>query len=254
MDTNENHVTVVSGGGSGMGRDTALRLADAGETVLVVGRRDSALRETAKLATSPDRIEVVAADLTTAAGAASVVTAVAGRPVHGIVAAAGGQGAFYHSGSDTVLSDVEQRWTAALRLNFYSSLLLVEGLLPLLADRRGRVVLIGSTAALDGDGGPYVAAKAALHGYGLDLARRLGPRGVTVNVVAPGFVGDTGFFEAAGFGSSEPLRDQLAAHTLVGRVGTPSDVSECVRWLLSESAGWVTGQVISPNGGTVLVH
>ncbi|MCW2811385.1 MAG: short-chain dehydrogenase/reductase [Friedmanniella sp.] len=245
------HVVVVSGGGSGIGRAVALQQAAAGRRVLVVGRRPDALAGTAALA-EDGRVETVAADLSTPGGAAAVATAVGGRTVGGLVAAAGAQGAFNQPGP--TLAEVDSAWTEALRSNLFSALLLVEALTPRLADTIGRVVLVGSTAGLTGAGGGYAAAKAALHSYGRTLARSLGPRGITANVVAPGLVLDTGFFDTVDGPPAEPALARSAARTLVGRLGAPADVAACVGWLLSPEAGWTTGQVISPNGGVVLVR
>lgn len=246
-----NDYFVVTGGGSGMGRDIALRLAEGGNDVLVVGRRNEPLRQTAALAAN-GTIDVFSADLSAADGATALRDHVGDRTIAGLVTAAGGQGSFVAGGSDPV--EVRDRWDAAMAKNFYSALLPVETLAPALADERGRVVLISSTAALDGSGGPYASAKAALTGYGMDLAQRLGPRGITVNVVAPGFVADTEFFEAGGFGSADAVSSQAAEATLVGRVGTSADITHVVLALLDRNAGWTTGQVISPNGGTVMVR
>jgi 3-oxoacyl-[acyl-carrier protein] reductase len=91
--------------------------------------------------------------------------------------------------------------------------------------------------------------KAALHGWVYDLARDLGQHGGTANVVAPGFVPDTGFW--AGRLTAESRRER-AAQTLVGREGTPAEIASLIAWLLGPDGGWVTGQVLSPNGGVVL--
>lgn len=84
-------LTVVTGGGSGMGRDIALDQTRLGHDVLLVGRRGAALDETAALVTGPGQVSSVVADASTPDGAAAVLAAVAGRPVRAVVAAAGGQ-------------------------------------------------------------------------------------------------------------------------------------------------------------------
>jgi NAD(P)-dependent dehydrogenase (short-subunit alcohol dehydrogenase family) len=94
-----------------------------------------------------------------------------------------------------------------------------------------------------------VAMKAALHGLAFDLARELGPHGGTANVIAPGFVPDTEFW--AGRLTAESRQDR-AAQTLVGRAGTPAEIASLIAWLLGPEGGWMTGQVLSPNGGAVL--
>jgi len=245
-------LTVVTGGGSGMGRDIALDQARLGNEVLVAGRRGDALDETAALATGPARISTVVADASTPDGAAAILAAVQGRKVRAVVAAAGGQGGFKEPGA--ALQEVEAAWSAALRQNLFSAVLPVEALLPSMPQDEGRIVLIGSTAGLDGRGGPYATAKAALAGYGRDLAVRAGKRGITANTVAPGFVASTGFFEAGGYGDSGPMTPIMAARTLVGRVGQPRDVTACVRWLLDVDSGWITGQTIAVDGGSIMLR
>ncbi len=240
---------IVTGGGTGMGRDIALELSRRGAQVLVVGRRQAPLVETC--ACAPGNVTPLAADMSSTDGVRALEAALAERPVSGVVLAAGGQGEFYAEGSADP-AEVRQRWDAAFQKNFFSALLPTQMLLQHLDDMRGRILFISSTSALDGRGGPYAAAKAALHGYCLSLAQQLGPRGITVNTIAPGFVADTGFFEAAGFGSAAPMIPAAAAGTLVGRVGRPADVTAMAVALLSAGAGWTTAQFISVNGGSVL--
>ncbi|MEJ2890512.1 SDR family oxidoreductase [Actinomycetospora aeridis] len=101
-------------------------------------------------------------------------------------------------------------------------------------------------------GGPYATAKAALNGYGCELADRLRPRGITANAVAPGFITDTEFFDNGFLGESfdaSSAAARSAAATKVGRVGSAAEIAAAVGWLLGADAGFPTGQVISPNGG-----
>lgn len=245
-------LVVVIGGGTGMGRDIAQDQVTLGNDVLVVGRRSGPLEATLQSAGGPGQMTAVAADASTAAGADAIVAAVGDRPVRGIVAAAGGQGSFIRPG--TGAADIAAAWAAALQVNLFTVVLPVEALLPRMLDTEGRIVLISSTAGLDGQGGPYATAKAAVAGYGRELAARVGERGITANTIAPGFVAETDFFTAGGFGDSGPMIATAAARTLVGRVGRPSDVTAGARWLLSADAGWVTGQTIAIDGGTVMLR
>jgi len=252
-------LVVVTGAGSGMGRDIAVDQARLGRHVVLVGRRRDPLEQTAAAGAAAGvdagAFTVVAADTSTTAGAQELVAAVAGRPVTGVVAAAGGQGDFRaHDAAQGGAASADQAWTEALRKNLFTAVLPVEALLPLMAEGSGRIVLIGSTSGSDGSGGPYATAKAALAGYGRDLAVRAGARQITANTVAPGFVADTEFFEAGGLGDGDRFIEDVAAQTLVGRVGRPADVTSAVRWLLASDAGWVTGQTIVVSGGTVLAR
>ena len=121
-----------------------------------------------------------------------------------------------------------------------------------MASPGGRVLFLSSIAAYRGSGsGAYAASKAALHPYAFDLAREFGPRGITVNVVAPGYVEDTGFF---GGSMEEARRARLVAETSTGRAGTPADVADTLHWLASPGAGHVTAQIVQVNGGAERGH
>ena len=165
-----------------------------------------------------------------------------------MVAAAGGLSPAPESG--TGLATLRADWLIAFESNVLTAALLVEALRPQLEEQAGRVVLLSSVAAMRGSGGgPYGAMKAALHAWMFDLARQLGEHGGTANVVAPGFVPDTEFWTGR---LTEQARADRAAQTLVGRAGSPAEVASLIAWLLGPDGGWMTGQVLSPNGGAVL--
>lgn len=242
-------LTIVTGAGSGMGRAIALSLVAAGQPVLAVGRREEPLRETASLSANPQLVSIATGDLSVITDVEAIVRSLGDRSLRAVVATAGGQGDFKQPGSS--VAAIHNAWSDALGKNLFSALLLIEAVLARM-EEDGRIILIGSTAGLDGQGGPYATAKAALHGYARDLARRAGKRRITANAIAPGFVAETEFFEAGGYGDGTKFVDWATAQTLVGRVGKPDDITACAEWLLSPRAGWVTGQTISVNGGSLL--
>jgi 3-oxoacyl-[acyl-carrier protein] reductase len=236
-------LAVVSGGGTGIGRAIAGMLAGEGYDVLIVGRRPDVLAD-AVTWIGPQACAVTA-DLADPAQLGPVVEAVGDRAVDVLVNNAGA----FIGGDTTTPEALAARWHASFDSNVLTAVLLTEALHARLRRPGGRIVLMSSIAAQRGGGGPYSAAKAALHGYGLDLATRLGAEGITANVISPGYITDSEFF--AGRMTEEGHRQRVAA-TLVGRAGVPDDIAEAVRWLAGPGGTFVTGQIINVNGGSVL--
>ncbi|MER7754169.1 SDR family oxidoreductase [Kitasatospora sp. NPDC097643] len=250
-----NRLAVVSGGGTGIGRAIAARLAAEGHRVVILGRRTAVLeeaREEIEWAVGEGRIVPLGVDLTDP----EAVTAAAARiaelgPVDVLVNNAG---AIVTPPADDGLAALAEAWRRDLDGNLLSAVLLTTALEGRLRRPGGRLVVISSAAAQRGGAGPhsagsYAAAKAALHGWAFGLARQLGPDGITVNVLAPGYIESTEIF---GDRWSEEFHRRKIEDTLVGRAGTPVDVAEAVAYLASPAAGYLTGQVIGLNGGAVL--
>ncbi|GII80740.1 3-oxoacyl-ACP reductase [Sphaerisporangium rufum] len=239
---------VVSGGGTGIGLATARAFAEDGDRVVIVGRRAEVLKEAAtrlNTAFDADLVSWVPADLSDAAQAEAAVGEIsAAGPVDVVVTNAGGNASFGHDGT---LAGVADAYRSNFAMNVLTAVLLTEGLLPVLRRPGGRVVHLSSVAAVRGPGA-YGGAKAALHAYTFELAQRLGPEGVTVNAVAPGFTEDTEFF--GGRATPEFIRSRVD-QTLVGRAGTPAEIAAAVRYLASPEAGYVTGQILHINGGAM---
>ncbi|MGW0493947.1 SDR family NAD(P)-dependent oxidoreductase [Streptomyces sp. NPDC003007] len=241
---------VISGGGTGIGLAAARVFAADGDRVLLLGRRAEVLQR----AGVPGAL-TYAADLAEPAdmrGVAAFVQRELGA-VDVLVHSAGGSGLLEPDApGDDPLAAVAHTWNVNFRLNVLTAVLLTEALKPRLAEPGGRVLFLGSIAAYRGSGiGAYAAAKAGLHPYAHALARELGPRGITVNVVAPGYIEDTGFF---GDTMAEERRARLIAETSNGRAGTPGDVAETLHWLASPGAGHITSQIIQVNGGAERGH
>lgn len=238
-------VSVVSGGGTGIGRAVAAELARNGDRVVIVGRRAEVLAEAAK-AIDGD-VRPVTADLSDPDDVARVRDVVAGEygRVDVLVNNAGGNTDLSDPGGDG-LADLARQWTRNFQGNVLTAVLPTEALGDLLADD-ARVVLVSSIAAVRGSGaGSYGSVKAALHPYAYNLAAALGPRGITVNVVVPGFIEETEFF---GGGMTEERRAALIGQTANRRPGRPADVAATVGWLTSPAARHVTAQIIQVNGG-----
>ena len=221
-------------------------LAD-GCRVMLLGRRLPVLEAAAESLDELGTVDVHSVDLQDADATESAMLAVAerlGGTVDIVVANAGRP--TKRPGDD--LASVRDAWVDAIDGNTMTTVLLVEALRPYLSDT-GRLIFISSAAATGHGGAAYGAAKAALHGWMYDLAVELGPAGVTCNVVAPGFIDDTGLF---GGRLTSDRRDTFVGRTLVKQIGRPADVAECVRWLAKPSAGYVTAQVIGIDGGALV--
>jgi len=151
--------------------------------------------------------------------------------------------------AEAPLDQLADSWLEAYRANALSAVLLTAALEPLLPHSGGRVVLVGCKAATTGGATPaYVAAKAALNGWVLSLAARLGPSRTTANVVAPGYTADTELVA----GRIPPDRHAaLLTGIAAGRPASSEEVAAMVRFLASPAAAYVNGQVLAVDGGVV---
>jgi 3-oxoacyl-[acyl-carrier protein] reductase len=242
-------VVVVSGGGTGIGRAVAASCAKDGDTVVIVGRRADVLAATA----AEVGAHAIVADVSEVAGAELVAAEVSERygRVDVLVNNAGGNAVLTQPDPGPEASPVARAsaaWVGNLRSNVLTAVHLTEALRDLLA-ANGRVILLSSIAAFRGSGsGSYGGSKAALHPYALDLAAALGPRGITVNVVAPGYTAETEFF---GGTMTDERHELLVGQALNKRAGQTDDVAATIRWLTSPEAGHVTAQIIQVNGGAL---
>ncbi|MEU7576612.1 SDR family oxidoreductase [Streptomyces sp. NPDC041068] len=236
---------LITGGGTGIGRAAARHFAEDGGAVIVTGRRPEPLDRLAE----EIGVRALVCDHTKPEALTKLLSKLPER-IDVLVNNAGGNTDFDTAGP-TDLASYAQAFRANLDANLVGAALTTRALDERLAEG-GAVVHVGSIAAALGSGsGAYGAAKAGLHVWNLDLARALGPRGITANVVAPGYIADTEFFRNH---LADERREQLVADTSTGRAGSPEDVAGTIAFLASPAARHITGQVLHVNGGAHTTH
>ena len=245
----EQRVAIVTGGGSGIGLAISQRLAADGASVAVFDRDGAAADAAAeKCAASGGTSIGVTVDVTDRAQIDAGVTEVRerlGRPTI-LVNNAGLQG------FDEFLSISLETWNQVLEVNLTGTFQCCQAVVPdMLEAGWGRIVNISSSSAQGGQ--PmmthYVASKAGVIGLTKALALELGPKGITVNTIPPGFIDTPMLRDSEAKGLLGKGVDHNAALTPVRRVGRPEDIAAACAFLVSEEASYVTGQVIGVNGG-----
>lgn len=244
-DTTAQRVAIVTGGTRGIGLAIAHRLAKDGFDLLVTYRGDEEAAAAAREALAPlgRRVEVLAADISTADGAGATIEAAMQRlgRLDALINNAG-------ITRDTLIMRMsEDDWDAVLTTNLKGAFLTSKAAIrPMLRQRSGRIVNLTSVVGLVGNAGQanYAAAKAGLVGLTKTLAKEVGSRGITVNAVAPGFI-TTRLTDDL----SDEIKQNLLKNTPLGRLGTPDDVAGAVAFLTSDDAAFITGHVLSVDGG-----
>ncbi|PZR97394.1 MAG: 3-oxoacyl-[acyl-carrier-protein] reductase [Candidatus Chloroheliales bacterium] len=241
----EGRVALVTGASRGIGRATALRLAEMGAIVAV----------NYNASTTP--AEEVVNQITTAGGSAAAFAADVADPkaAEGLIAAVNdkfGKLDILVNNAGIVRDNIMMRmsleeWDAVLNTDLRSMFVTAQAALRgMMRNRWGRVINLTSVVALSGNSGQvnYAAAKAGVIGLTKSLAREYASRNITANAVAPGFI-DTDIVAVI----PDNIKAEMLKQIPLGRIGKPEEVAEAIAFLASERAGYITGQVLSVNGG-----
>jgi len=232
---------IVTGGSRGIGLGIVRTLADAGHRVIALARRDST--ELAAAREANEAIHFRACDLSEIAGLGDLVRGIHAEfgPIYGLVNNAGlGTGGVLATMPDTAIEQL-------VKLNLVSPMVLTKYVVrAMMVDGGSRIVSIGSIVGATGyrSLSAYSATKAALAGFTRSLARELGPLGITVNAVAPGFIATEMTREL-----DAGARAQIARRSALHRMPETKDVAGAVGYLMSEAARNITGIVLTVDAG-----
>jgi 3-oxoacyl-[acyl-carrier protein] reductase len=237
-------VAIITGASQGIGRDTALALAEAGAKVVVAARNE-------------EKLAALAAAIAAAGGEAFALKLDVADPEQ--VKAAFKQVLEKFGRVDILVNNAavtrdglamrmkKDDWDAVLQTNLTGAHLCIQQVLPtMMKARTGRIINISSVVAQSGNAGQanYVAAKAGLIGLTKAIAIEIASRNITVNAVAPGFI-ETPMTEVL----PDKVKEELKVRIPLGRMGSPRDVASAIVFLASDEAGYITGHVLNVNGG-----
>jgi len=239
-------IALVTGGSSGIGLGIALRLAHDGLDVVITGRDEGRLR--AACEKIGRGAAWIVADVSRRAEIARLADAILERhPVIDVLI--NNAGIMKTTSLETEADELERIWDETFNINLKGMMFVTHALSPLLRAPGGRVVNMSSIAGQTGGTVAgmlgYSASKAGVNGLTLALAREFAPRGITVNAVAPGMIDETGLTGTF----DEARRARTKGMIPLGRPGLPAEIASAVSWLVSEGGGYVTGSIVSVNGG-----
>jgi 3-oxoacyl-[acyl-carrier protein] reductase len=229
---------LVTGGNRGIGRAIAEAFVAQGDRVAVTTRSGGAPEGSLDVRcdiTDPAAVEAAFAEVEAAHGPVEVLVANAGITADGLLVR---------------MSDDD--WASVIDTNLTGSFRLAKrAVSKMMRTRRGRIIFISSVVGLLGSGGQvnYAASKAGLVGMARSIAREYGSRGITANVVAPGFV-ETDMTDTL----SDELKAQYKAQVPLGRYASTDEIASAVTWLASDGAAYITGAVIPVDGGLGMGH
>jgi len=235
---------VVTGASQGIGRDTALALAQAGAKVVLAARNEE------KLAALASEIEAAGGEsLAVKMDVADAEQVKAGFKQ--VIETFGRLDILVNNAAVTrdglAMRMKKEDWEAVLQTNLTGAHFCIQQALPtMMKARAGRIINISSVVAQSGNAGQanYVAAKAGLIGLTKAIAIEIASRGITVNAVAPGFI-ETPMTDVL----ADKVKEELKTRIPLGRMGSPRDVASAIVFLASDEAGYITGHVLNVNGG-----
>ncbi len=239
-------IALVTGASGGIGAEIARAIHSQGGTVVLHGTRADKLDAlAAELGSRAHAVPANLSDRAAVAGLVDAAAAAAGGPVSILVNNAG----ITRDGLLMRMKDAD--WDELIEINLTASMVLCRAAMRgMMKARSGRIISISSVVGATGNPGQtnYAASKAGMIGFSKSLAAEVAGRGITVNVVAPGFI-ETPMTDVL----DESQKSGLLTRVPAGRLGTPAEVAASVAFLASDEAGYITGATIHVNGGMAML-